>query len=320
MKSSAAPSCANSDNPATAGSVFNIQRFSLHDGPGVRTVVFLKGCQMSCAWCANPESWRAEPELFFDRERCRRHSDACPHPCPGRSSAPFLWTTTSEAWPPESHCPAAAIRRVGSQMTVEAVMRQVLADAIYYRSSGGGMTLSGGEITQQSAFSRALLLRAREEGIHGAIETSGFAAWSQLWRVCEASHLVLFDIKFASDALHQQYTGVSNNVILANLRKLLEYPVPLRIRIPVIPDVNDNDREAREIITTIARLTRNKASFEGIDLLPYHAFGLRKYALSGKVNGYAENNPDPRAARTGIFASIADDFNIQTQTLSFCIG
>ena len=182
------------------------------------------------------------------------------------------------------------------------------------------MTLSGGEMAMQPGFSRALLLRAQDEGIHCAVETSGFAPWPQLWHACQASRLVLFDIKFASDAFHQQYTGVSNKIILANLRQLLAHAIPLKIRIPVIPGINDSAQEAREIIKLIADLTRNKSSFMGIDLLPYHPFGLRKYILSGKVNRYAQMNPDPPDARTDIFSCIAEEFNIETNTLSYCIG
>lgn len=320
MKLSAVPSYVNSESPAVTGTVFNIQRFSLHDGPGVRTVVFLKGCHLSCDWCSNPESWRTSPEVFFDRDRCQRLSASCTQCCPALSSDPSPWTTHCETWPSDSHCLAAAIRHVGSQMSVDTVMRQVLADELYYRSSGGGMTLSGGEMALQPEFSRALLLRAQEEGIHSAVETSGFAPWPQLWHACEVSRLVLFDIKFASDALHQKYTGVSNNVILANLHRLLEHSIPVKLRIPVIPHVNDGEQESREIIKTIAELTYKKASFTGIDLLPYHPFGLRKYTLSGKENRYAATFPAPADARTDIFESIANEFNIKTNTLSYCIG
>ncbi|MGJ0193813.1 glycyl-radical enzyme activating protein [Pantoea sp. RRHST58] len=320
MKLSAVPSCVNSESRPVTGAVFNIQRFSLHDGPGVRTVVFLKGCHMACDWCANPESWHPQPEVFFDRERCQRLSIACTQCCPGRMPDPSPWSAACESWPAGDRCPAAAIRHVGSQMSVDTVMRQVLADVLYYRSSGGGMTLSGGEMALQPEFSRALLLRAQEEGIHSAVETSGFVPWPLLWHSCEVSRLVLFDIKFASDRLHQRYTGVSNKVILANLRRLLEQRIPVKIRIPVIPHINDSQEEAEKIIKTIADITGNKSSFKGIDLLPYHPFGLRKYTLSGKVNRYAAANPDPPPARTAIFESLARARNIEILTLSYCIG
>lgn len=318
MKSSAVASCARSD--LSTGSVFNIQRFSLHDGPGVRTVVFLKGCQMACAWCANPESLQPEPEVLFDRDRCQRRHAACTLTCPAQLPDDRPWRAQYADWPADGQCPAAAVRHVGSRMSVEAVIRQVTADELYYRTSGGGMTLSGGEMALQPAFSRALLLRAREEGIHCAVETSGFAPWQALWQACEASQLVLFDIKLASDTQHQYYTRVSNRRILANLQKLLEQGIPVRVRIPVIPGVNDSEQEADDIMALIARLTHQRANFSGIDLLPYHAYGLRKYALSGKHCRYQELFPEPPEPDVAMLEEKARRYGLACTTLSHCIG
>lgn len=315
MKLSAVPNCVPSVNDS--GRVFNIQRFSLHDGPGVRTVVFLKGCQMRCAWCSNPESLAPQPEILFDRQRCGKTS--CWQACPGKSALKTS-AVSYKSWPDEASCPAAALRKVGQTLSVEEVIDLVAADELYYRTSGGGMTLSGGEIAMQPEFSRALLHRARKEGIHTAVETSGFAAWPALWQVCEASQLILYDLKLADDALHQRYTGVSNRSILQNLARLLEQPIPLRIRVPVIPEVNDGDEEAEKMMRLIAGMTRESRSFQGIDLLPYHNFGLRKYALSDRQYLYEELHPAHGKPQTAVLEAAASRYGLKTATLSHCIG
>lgn len=300
------------------GTVFNIQRFSLHDGPGVRTVVFLKGCQMACAWCANPESLAVEPEVLFDRSRCEKVQ--CWQACPGKQTVGQPVRSPCAGWPADEFCPAAAIRNIGHPLSVEEVMRTVTADELYYRTSGGGMTLSGGEIAMQPEFSRALLQRARQEGIHTAVETSGFAPWSALWQACEASQLILYDIKLADETLHQRYTGVSNRSILKNLERLLQQGMPLRIRIPVIPEVNDTEEEAQKMMALIATKVSGQRSFQGIDLLPYHNFGNRKYYLSGKRCRFEEMHPDHGKPQMDIMVSAARRFGLPTATLSHCIG
>ncbi|MEZ0585361.1 glycyl-radical enzyme activating protein [Erwinia sp. STN24] len=315
MKSSAVPNSSLSE--AASGSVFNIQRFSLHDGPGVRTVVFLKGCQMRCAWCANPESLAPQPEVLFDRQRCAKAP--CEQHCPGRSAVKMA-AVGYESWPDDQKCPAAALRKVGKTLSVDEVMRTVAADALYYRTSGGGMTLSGGEAAMQPDFSRALLRRARQEGIHTAVETSGFAAWPALWQVCEASQLILYDVKLADDVLHQRYTGVSNRSIWQNLTRLLAQTIPLRIRIPVIPEVNDSRKEAEKMMRAIASLTQGSRCFQGIDLLPYHNFGLRKYVLTDRRCLYEEMHPDRGKPRVAELEKMAVRYGLSTTTLSHCIG
>ncbi|WP_380182069.1 glycyl-radical enzyme activating protein [Kalamiella sp. sgz302252] len=315
MKLSAVASCAHLAE--VSGRVFNIQRFSLHDGPGVRTVVFLKGCQMRCVWCANPESLAPQPEVLFDRQRCAKM--ACWHSCPGKS-AMKTDAISYASWPDDGDCPAAALRKVGKTLSVAEVMRAVAADEIYYRTSGGGMTLSGGEIAMQPEFSRALLHSARQEGIHTAVETSGFAAWPALWQACEASQLILYDLKLADDALHQRYTGVSNRSILQNLARLLEQNIPLRIRIPVIPEVNDSGEQGEKIIGLIADITRNSRCFQGIDLLPYHNFGLRKYTLSDRHYLYDEMHAGHGKPQVAVLEELAGRYGLATATLSHCIG
>ncbi|WP_158781863.1 glycyl-radical enzyme activating protein [Pantoea sp. BAV 3049] len=301
----------------TKGTVFNIQRFSLHDGPGVRTVVFLKGCQMACAWCANPESLAVHPEVLFDSSRCEKVQ--CWQACPGKQTTQPDRSLCA-GWPVDGACPAAAIRNIGSKLSVEEVMHAVTADELYYRTSGGGMTLSGGEMAMQPEFSRALLLRARQEGIHTAVETSGFAPWSAVWQACEASQLILYDIKLADETLHQRYTGVSNRSILNNLKKLLQQGIPLRIRIPVIPEVNDGEEQAHKMMALIATMVNGHRSFQGIDLLPYHNFGNRKYYLSGKSCRFEEMHPDHGKPQMERMVSAAHHHGLPANTLSHCIG
>lgn len=317
MKLSAAPSCKISEGK-TSGTVFNIQRFSLHDGPGVRTVVFLKGCQMACAWCANPESLSVQPEVLFDGQRCRHLQ--CWQRCPGKSAQGKFVKANFTDWPDDEECPASAIRNIGTRLSVEQVMHTVIADELYYRTSGGGMTLSGGEIALQPEFSRLLLQTARREGIHTAVETSGFASWPLLWQACEASQLILFDLKLADEKRHQHYTGVSNRSIVSNLQKMVDEAIPLRIRIPVIPEVNDSVEEAENIMALIASITEGKRSFRGIDLLPYHNFGLRKYYLSGKICAYEERHPNHGKPQVNRMIDAANKYGLSTTTLSHCIG
>lgn len=282
MKLSAAPCCATSDPRQCRGRVFNIQRFSLHDGPGIRTVVFLQGCPMQCAWCANPEGIFPHSEFLF-----------------AGASTP---------------------RRVGEIYTVEQVRQRVMTDEVHYRVSGGGVTLSGGEMALQPAFARAMLLAFREEGVHTAVETSGFAPWSSLARACEHSKLIMYDLKLADDSLHQRYTGVSNRPILRNLQRLLAGDIPVRIRIPVIPQVNNGQQQAERMMALIHSLCRNSRCFTGIDLLPYHRFGVNKYALLGKPYRYGEMHPNPGPADTQALQAAAKRHGLTTTTLSHCIA
>ncbi|MDE1185464.1 MAG: glycyl-radical enzyme activating protein [Pantoea sp.] len=300
-----------------SGQVMNIQRFSLHDGPGVRTVVFLKGCQMSCIWCANPESQSSEAEILFDQQRCNTYRAKCRLLCPARNG---MNGYDVERWPSEIQCSANAFRLSGQKMTVDSVIKQVLSDELHYRTSGGGMTLSGGEVAMQPEFARALLQSASQFGIHGAIETAGFASWRSLWRVCEASKLILYDLKMVDDVSHQRYTGVSNRSVLSNLKRLLREDVPIRLRIPVIPFINDTAKEADALMMTIRRMTESSPSFEGVDLLPYHSFGQRKYTLLGRQYPYRQHYPLTQLPKTGRLIERAHYYGMEVNVLSNLIG
>ena len=240
---------------AVRGRIFDIQRYSLHDGTGIRTIVFLKGCALRCRWCRNPES------QSYD-----------------------IQTMTLGGVP----------KTVGRDVTVEEVMREVRRDLPYYRRSGGGMTLSGGEALCQPDFASALLRAASEESIHTAIETTGFADKTVLDRVLPYLDQVLMDIKHTDPAKHREFTGRDNGLILDNARYIAERAQELIIRVPVIPTFNDTDRE----IAAIARFARSLPSVRRLHLLPYHRLGQDKYAgLSREYGMGAIEPPTPEKMR-----------------------
>lgn len=310
MKSSAEPYCAASDSASVSGRIFNIQRFSLHDGPGIRTVVFLKGCPLRCAWCANPEGISRDINVVFNR-RARQGDIAAPVSAGAAPSACPLAPETSAT---------GLLRRIGEVRTVDEIHRFVMADEMYYRTSGGGMTLSGGEMAEQPAFARALLAACRRDGVHGAVETSGYARWSALWHACELSSLVLYDLKLADPMLHLRYTGVSLRPIVRNLRRLLDAGMKVRLRVPVIPQVNDSRRQAEQIMQLIYRIDRDYGKISGIDLLPYHSFGMGKYALMGLPYRYAEMHPDAGPPDIDTLMSAARRYGLSAAPLSHCIA
>ena len=233
---------------AVRGRIFDIQRYSLHDGTGIRTIVFLKGCALRCRWCCNPESQSYE-----------------------------IQTMTLGGVP----------KTVGRDVTVEEVMREVRRDLPYYRRSGGGMTLSGGEALCQPDFAEALLRAAAQESIHTAIETTGFADKTVLDRVLPYLDQVLMDVKHTDSDKHREFTGRDNGLILDNARYIAERAQELIIRVPVIPTFNDTDREIAEI----ARFARSLPSVRRLHLLPYHRLGQDKY--TGLSREYGMGNIEP---------------------------
>ena len=221
------------------GIVFDIQRFSLHDGPGIRTTVFLKGCPLRCAWCHNPESWRKEPELWY--------RNGVEHLC-------------------------------GKAVTVEEVMAEVMADEAYYRNSGGGLTVSGGEPMVQFLFLKALLTIAKAWGIHTCLETSGHCSTEKLIEIAPMVDLFLFDIKLTDPEEHRKYTGADNRRILENLDRLYRLGAKLLLRCPIIPGINDTD----DHIGGIARLTEKYPQILGVEIMPYHDMGKGKWKELGR--------------------------------------
>lgn len=240
--------------------IFNIQRFSVHDGPGIRTTVFIKGCPLRCRWCHNPEGLRAEPELQLFEDEC---IGCCR--CGGR-------TSLSDA----RSCPTGALRVCGREYTVDEVLSEIARDEPFY-GDDGGVTFSGGECLTRADFVAAVLKGAREMGIHTAIDTSGYARWSELEKTLDVCELYLYDVKCADPALHKEYTGVDNGIILDNLRRLSSLGKRIWVRVPVIPDFNCSEREMNAIADIVASLR----SVEQVTLMPYHTLGQSKYKTLG---------------------------------------
>jgi pyruvate formate lyase activating enzyme len=260
------------------GRVFNIQRYSLHDGPGIRTVVFLKGCPLRCAWCCNPESIERGPHITFNPQKCigdGRCVEACP--TGARDAEGYHVELCTFCGRCVEACPTEALELVGRDMSVEEVLQEVEKDRLFYESSGGGVTLSGGEVLAQKNFAVQLLEACRKRMLHTAIETSGFAPWDQVREVAEACNLVLYDLKHMDPVMHERYTGVSNELILENARRLADFKEELIFRVPLIGGVNTDEENVR----ALARFVKRTPVRE-VHLLPYHRLGESKYAKLGR--------------------------------------
>ena len=266
------------------GIIFDIKRFSIHDGPGIRTTVFLKGCPLACWWCHNPESQIPEPELMFRANRCIR-CGACMSVC-----AQGAISMDSDAMSTDVElctlcgacvevCYAEARELVGREMTVAQVMAQIERDVPFYDESGGGVTLSGGEPLFQRDFVLAFLQVCKEMEIHTALDTCGFSSWETLDRVREYVDLFLYDLKLMDSAKHRRFTGVSNEWILSNLQALSQWGHDIVVRVPIVPGVNDDDENVRRIGAFAAALPH----LIRVDLLPYHRAGAEKYGRLHKA-------------------------------------
>jgi pyruvate formate lyase activating enzyme len=263
----------------TKGIVFNIQRFSIQDGPGIRTTVFLKGCPLHCAWCSNPESQDFRPEIVHRDSLCTK-CGLCVSVCPekavsfqdkGLSIDRKKCTNCGKC---VKVCIPRALKVFGEEMTAGKVFRIIIKDADFFWNSGGGVTASGGEPLAQPDFVAALFKLCQDNGIDTCIETSGCASAQALKKVLPFTSLVLFDVKLADVNSHRKWTGVTNEDILRNLRLALASSVHLTIRVPLIPGINDLNQELEKI----ARIALNSAKKPlKVELLPYHRFGMGKY-------------------------------------------
>jgi len=264
------------------GVLFNIQRYSLHDGPGIRTIPFFKGCPLSCKWCSNPESQRPKPELIFKKSdciRCGKCIEACKQQALSVSNAFFIDRERCiQCGECTQVCPTQALEMKGKRMTVADVMRELQKEENLYRRSGGGITLSGGEPLAQPDFARELLKACKEKGWHTAMETTGFTTPEVIADVFPYVDLALTDIKAINPAVHLANTGIENSQILENLLRI-SFLTKTIVRIPVIPGVNDNSEE----IHNIAEFARLMSNVDTLHLLPYHSFGENKYGLLGRI-------------------------------------
>ncbi len=288
------------------GRIFDIQRFTIHDGPGIRTTVFLKGCPLRCLWCHNPEGIGAKPALSYLPEKCIGCGECfgmCPEKALGKGKPLALGRQAlidrvycTSCGKCEPVCDPKALQMVGRETSVDEVLTVVLRDRDYYAASGGGMTISGGEPLFQPEFAEALLRAAKGAGLHTAVETSGFAGWSVFEKILPAVDLFLFDYKETSQQLHESFTGKTNVGILENLRKLHGAGGNILLRCPVIPEFNAR----KEHLDGIAAIARELPNLKGVELLPYHRLGRAKLNRFGLFTRMPESvKPPDRATVDG---------------------
>lgn len=258
-----------SDYLNVTGRIFDIQKFSVHDGPGIRTIVFFKGCALRCRWCCNPESQKSEIQTMIEN---------------GKE------------------------KTVGRDVSVEEVLKIVRQDMPYYRRSGGGLTLSGGEMLCQSDFAYALLRSAKESAINTAVETTGFAKWETIEKLLPYIDTVLMDIKHTDAIKHKEFTTQSNQLILENAKKIAENAKKLIIRVPVIPTFNDTESE----IASIAKFASSLKGVEEINLLPYHSFGRDKYVGLGRQYMMGDL-PSPTDQQMQKLKAVAEAYGLKCQ-------
>ena len=310
---------------APTGLVLNIQHFCTHDGPGIRTNVFLKQCSLRCKWCSNPESIHPKPELAYNPSKCigKKECGLCLKP-PFPEGAMYVidgaddkvhvnWDLAGECGQETiSLCPTRALNLFGQEMTVDQVLDEVEQDSTFYRESGGGITLSGGECLLQPDFSAALLAGAHQRGINTAIETAGNVPWRFMEKVLPHVDLMLHDHKLTDPERHKKWCGVDNSRILENFKRAYEtFPQTKFIaRTPVIPGVNDDEEHIRAVLAFI-RPYQNVIDYE---LLPYHRFGESKYGFLGRVYELEDfRSPTPESLRR-LQAIIDEAFGRSSET------
>ena len=283
------------------GIIFNIQKFSVHDGAGIRTLVFLKGCGLRCQWCSNPESQSMRPEKAFNPsrcigpDRCGRCLGVCPSKALERDGEGRLvmdFSLCSQCFACVKVCPAKAQTCYGEQKTVDQILRAVERDAVFYTRSGGGLTLSGGEAFLQGEFTLALLREAHRRHLNTAVETCGFYPYERLQSCAPYLDTLIFDVKCADSNKHARFTGAGNKGILANLHRVrAEFPaLPILVRTPVIPGFNDTKDDIVAILDLLPERT-------GYELLAYHRLGQPKYAYLGRRYPLGEAKVDPECMK-----------------------
>ncbi len=274
------------------GTIFNIQRFSIHDGPGVRTTVFFKGCNLRCLWCHNPEAAGREPEVEFFPDKCIA-CGACVEVCPEDAQElignrrVYYRDLCRRCFQCIEECFSGALLKTGKEVDTSQVIAEIERDREYYRFSNGGVTFSGGEPLLQKDFLKSLLIECRLRGIHSAVDTAGNVAWEILEEIVPLTDLFLYDVKGYDEEVHRSATGAGNRRILENLKRLSEAGSQVWIRIPVIPGINASPEEMTRIADFLAPL----GGIRWVELLPFHTLGAEKYASLGREYPMAGTKP-----------------------------
>jgi len=290
------------------GTLFDIKQYAIHDGPGIRTTLFFKGCPLHCWWCHNPEGISPDRELTFKPNRCLDDCNLCLTSCPESAlSKPDgrirvdqdrcrVLGKCAEA------CPTEALEVVGQSWTVDEVMREIRKDRIFYERSGGGVTFSGGEPLQQAEFLTALLEECKKDGLHTVIDTSGHAPFGRLDSIRDKVDLFFYDLKHMDPEKHREMTGVSNELILDNLSRLSETGSRIQIRVPLVPGVNDKAGHTRRMADFLASLP----GIRDISLLPYHNMGSQKYKNLNVSYSDPDTEPPSKDTVAGIRKALED--------------
>lgn len=261
------------------GVIFDIQRMSLNDGPGIRTTVFLKGCPLDCAWCHNPESKLLDKQLFFYENKCI-YCGKCTKICGNHKILNLVHSIDFNSCSSCGKCCNCcdALEICGMDIDSDMVIDEILKDVVFYNNSAGGVTISGGEPLAQIEFTLDILKKAKTKHIHTCVETSGFSSFDNILKILPYVDLFLWDIKETDSRRHKEYTGVDNDVIMNNLKMLEKYKVDVILRCPIIPLYNDR----AEHFKNIGLLAEKLKNVKGIDILPYHQFGKDKARSIGK--------------------------------------
>ena len=298
------------NNTAT---VFNIQRFSVNDGPGIRTNVFLKGCMLDCIWCHNPESKSPRPVLSLTEKLCIGCGE-CARVCQKglHTLQNGVHVIDREVCIGCGECVencGGALELLGEEMTVEEILTEVLRDKVFYETSGGGMTVTGGDPLYRASFTKELLKAAKEAGLHTCIETSGYAKWELLEALIPYTDIFLWDVKETDSALHKRFTGVENTLILENLHRLDQAGASVILRCPLIPGCNARP----EHLSAIAQLANELKNVLRIDVEPYHPLGKGKCESVGLSYPMGDLEMPPESTVQGWIAAIAAETKVPVQ-------